>query len=99
MAALDYITYVILGQEPYAVDRDELKSKVEAFMAQPNAQDFAWYLGMTERRSALAQQAYGSPKWFENTIDRLIDKNYVSVADGKRLKFEPRNFVAGWREE
>jgi len=99
MAALDYIAYVILGQEPDSMDRDELKKKVEAFMADPAAQDFAWYLGMDEKRSALAQEAYKSSNWFEQTIERLTNANYISVADGTRLKFEPRNFVSGWREE
>jgi hypothetical protein len=37
MAALDYVTYVILGQQPDGMDRDELKRKVGAFMANPDA--------------------------------------------------------------
>jgi hypothetical protein len=99
LAALDYITYVILGQQPDGMERDELKSKVGAFMTNPAAEDFAWYLGMSRKRAALAQEAYSATNWFEQTIKRLTDKNYVSIANGTRFKFEPRNFVSGWREE
>jgi hypothetical protein len=75
MRPIDYVTYVILSKYPNGASKAELESAVVKFLSDPASQNFAWYLGMTDRLIQRAQEPTKFPGWFDLALDKLSKGN------------------------
>jgi hypothetical protein len=101
MQPIDYVTAVILANQPFGLTDDELKSKVETYLANPDETKFAWYLAMSGEKIDEAKESAEAPNWFELTKKELTEKSQMMVVDAitGRLTFQEVNFEIEWKRE
>jgi hypothetical protein len=78
---IDYVTAVILSDHfaSVGVSPAQLKEEVEKFLANPEAEQFAWYLGMSKKKVEQAQDALDGD-WFDLCLPRLEQLGFAVTA-------------------
>ena len=100
ISAIDYVTAVILSDHfaSAAILPETLKKDVEAFLADPNAERFAWYLGVRGDKLKQAQGAAQDEDWFQLCQERLEELGFATVSPvNGTLTFTQIDFEVGIR--
>ena len=77
---------------------NELRDAVEAFLKDPRAADYAWYLSMTSETVRRANEVLADPKWFQKSLAQLQKDEFIDRS-GDRVVFRSRHFTLGWKAD
>jgi hypothetical protein len=94
---IDYVTAVILSDHfaSEGVPPAQLKKEVENFLADPKAKEFAWYLGMSDKKIDEARDALDDD-WFDLSLPRLQKLGFVDTSPvNGTLRFSSVDFEVG----
>lgn len=98
MRPIDYVTSVILANNEGGMTEEELRAAVGAFLNDPRAADYAWYLSMTGETIRRAKEVLADPKWLEKSLEQLKKDEFIERA-GDRVVFRSRHFTLGWKAD